>query len=124
MLDVELWNFEKRYMYIATWEPSFDVITRHYTKLLVWVDILFRVLVIKVVCLPIIASLGKVLLYLRGDHHSSYPHNRVCVLKDLSKVIPQSVKINLSNEVTIWKPLVFKNLPFNSHASFSTTIVI
>lgn len=48
MLETKLWYFEKRYMYIVPWEPSFDVTTGNYSKLPVWVDIPFKVLVVEV----------------------------------------------------------------------------
>lgn len=98
---------------MSAWKHGFDVTSGNYAHLPVWVAIPFYVLVVEKDRLPIInASLGEVLLYLKGENHSSYPHDRACVLRDLGKAIPQSVKILLSNGVTIWQPVVFKNLPF------------
>lgn len=81
MLDSKPWYCERRYMYVAAWEPGFDVTTGNYAHLPVWVDIPFRVLVVEKDRLPIIKSLGEVLLYLKGKNHSSYPHDRACVLR-------------------------------------------
>lgn len=88
MLETKPWYFKKRFMYTTHWEPGFDITTGNYSKLLVWVDNPFHVLVVKANRYPIIKSLGPDLLYMQGDHHSSYPHDRACVLRDLNKATP------------------------------------
>lgn len=45
-------------MFTAAWEPGFDVTTGNYSKLPIWLDIPFRVLVLEENRVPIIEYLG------------------------------------------------------------------
>jgi hypothetical protein len=41
-------------------------------------------------------ALGPVLLYLQGDEHSYFPHDRACILWDLNQEVPHSIEVRLS----------------------------
>jgi hypothetical protein len=56
-------------------------------------------------------ALGKVLLYLQGEEHSSFLHDRAWILWDLNKEVPHSIEVRF-NGISIWQPVIFKNLPF------------
>lgn len=79
MLETKPWFYEHCYMYVAAWELDFDVTIGNYSRLPMWVDIPFCILTVKKDRFQIIKSLGEV-LYLKGENHSSYPHDRACVL--------------------------------------------
>lgn len=75
-------------------------------------DILYQVFSLEVVRVVMVESLGEVLVYLNGVHHSSYPNNRMCVLWDLQALALESVAMWMKDDITIWQPIIFKNIPF------------
>jgi hypothetical protein len=57
-----------------------------------------------------VEQLGSILHYTKQDEWSTYPHDRVCVMWDLRRTVPERIKIKQSN-VTFWQPIDFKTLP-------------
>lgn len=95
------WFVEFNYMYTFKWDPSFNLSLGGFTPLLVWVYIPYRVLSLEVVRVVMTEFLGEVLVYLNGDHHSSYPNDRMCVLWDLWAITLESVAMRLKDGITI-----------------------
>lgn len=87
------WFVKHNYMYTFRWDPNFNLGSRGYLSLPVWVEIPFRALSLEFDRIKLAELLGDVLVYLDGDRHSSYPNDRVCVMRDLHKEIPASLGI-------------------------------
>ena len=48
--------------------------------------------------------------YTRGDDWSTYPHDRVCVMWNMRRVVPHHIKI-VHSSITLWQPIEFKTFP-------------
>jgi hypothetical protein len=83
-ISVHPWFYQRKFLYVFEWEPDFDVSTGQYSKLPVWVEIPYRSLILEPYRMRLATALGQVLLYLQGREHSSYPHDRACILWDLN----------------------------------------
>jgi hypothetical protein len=110
-LNAHPWFYQRKFMYVFAWDPDFDVSTGKYSKLPVWVEIPYRSLILEPYRMQLAKALGPVLLYLQGEEHSTFPHDRACILWDLNKEVPHSIEVRFSG-ISIWQPVTFKNLPF------------
>lgn len=77
------WFFERKFLYTFPWEPNFDVTTRIYHMLLVWVEFPFCSMALEDAKHKLANSLGEVLLYVRGNERISYLNDKACILWDL-----------------------------------------
>ncbi|CAM6104281.1 unnamed protein product [Calypogeia fissa] len=111
-LTMHPWKYNNRFVYFFKWEPEFNVSTGQYTKLPVWVEITYRDLNLEPMRIKIAEALGTVLMYSQEDEHSSFPHDRVCVLWDMNRPIPYCVEVTIGSGIAFYQPLVFKNMPF------------
>lgn len=88
-------------MYTFAWDPAFDLSTGGYSPLTVWVELPYRIMSLEAGKILLAELLGKVLVYLNGDRHSSYPNDHLCVLWNLHKVTLESVALRYPSGITI-----------------------
>jgi hypothetical protein len=105
-LNSHPWFYQRKFMYVFAWDPDFDVSTGKYSKLPVWVEIPYRSLILEPYRMQLAKALGPVLLYLQGKEHSTFPHDRACILWDLNKEVPHSIEVRFSG-ISIWQPMTF-----------------
>lgn len=106
---------DRKFVSTFPWDPAFDVQTESYTKLPVWIEIPFHALLLEKCRMMIAESFGQVLFYIQGDDRSSYPHDRACILWDTTREVPCSVRVDIEDGITIWQPVLFKNIPYHCY---------
>lgn len=106
---------DRKFVFTFPWDPAFDVRTESYTKLPVWIEIPFRALLLERCRMMIAESFGQVLFYIQGDECRSYPHDRACILWDTTREVPCSVRVDIEDGITIWQPVIFKNIPYHCY---------
>ncbi|CAM6124146.1 unnamed protein product [Calypogeia fissa] len=109
------WFMDQKFVYTFRWESHFDVRLETYTMLPVWIKIHFRSIILEKCRKQVAGALGKVLYYVQGDELSSFPHDRACILWDTTRPVPKSVKICLTNDLAIWQPVNFRNIPYHCY---------
>lgn len=114
-LDFAPWFYGRKFLYTFPWVSNFDVTTGNFYMLPVWIELPFRSIVLESARFKMAWCLGEILLYVRGNDHSSYPNDKACILWDLREPIPQSIQVKLSKRISIWQPVVLKNVPFTCY---------
>jgi hypothetical protein len=61
------WFMDGRFVYTFEWTPDFDVRTKSYTQLPVWIELPFRTLILEKSRHLIAESLGEILYYIQED---------------------------------------------------------
>ncbi|CAM6125770.1 unnamed protein product [Calypogeia fissa] len=107
------WFMDQKFVYTFRWESHFDVRLETYTMLPVWIELPFRSIILEKCRKQVAGALGKVLYYVQGDELSSFPHDRACILWDTTRPVPKSVKIQLTDDLAIWQPVNFRNIPYH-----------
>lgn len=111
------WFMDRSFVYTFPWELGFDVRVESFTMLPVWIEIPYRSLILEGCKHRLVASLGQVLYFVKGNERSKYPHNRFCILWDTHKDIPHSIKVQvkqcMAEEISIWQPVIFKTSPLH-----------
>lgn len=87
-------------MYTVLREPSFDVIG-HYTLLVVWIELPFKLAVFETSHQRLAKRLGVVLVYLNGEGYSPYPNDHACILWDITQPPPYSLRIEVATDTYI-----------------------
>lgn len=105
-IDYAPWFYGIKFLYIFPCIPNFDLSTRHYYMLQVWVAFPFCSIVLESTKFKMACSLSEVLLYVRGEERSSYPNDKACILWDLREAIPYSIQVKISKQISIWQPMV------------------
>lgn len=90
-LDFAPWFYGRKFLYTIPWVPNFDVSTGNYYMLPVWVEFPFRSIVLESTKFKMAHSRGEILLYVRGEEHSTYPNNKACIFWHLREAIPYSI---------------------------------
>jgi hypothetical protein len=104
------WFLNRRYMFTFPWHPAFNVHTEFLVHAPVWIELQFRDLIFEPQRSKLVEQLGPILHYTKGDEWSTYPHDRVCVMWDMRRVVPKYIKI-VHSSITLWQPIEFKTLP-------------
>lgn len=113
------WYFQRRFVYTKVWDPTFDV-TAEQREIPVWIEVPFRSLILEKYRRGMIEGIGDILVYLKGETLSEYPHDRACILWDISRPTPECFSVRIGGHV-LWQEVTFRNLPIscfrcNSHA--------
>lgn len=87
------WYMFRRFVFTITWDPTFDVHRELQSKAPIWVELPYRALILERSRKAIIEALGLVLHLTQGEDCNSYPHNRACILWDLTKKAPKWLKL-------------------------------
>jgi hypothetical protein len=87
------WYMNRRYMYTFLWHRAFNVHTEFLVHAPVWAEIPFRDLIFEPQRRHLIEQLGPILHYTHGDSWSTYPHDRICVMWDLRRPVPEHIKV-------------------------------
>jgi hypothetical protein len=97
-------------MFTFPWHTAFNVHTEFLVQAPVWIELQFRDLIFEPQRRKLVEQLGPILNYTIGEEWSTYPHDRVCVMWDMRRVVPQHIKI-VQSSITFWQPIEFKTLP-------------
>lgn len=81
----------------------------------IWVEFPFWSIVLESAKFKLAHSLGEILLYVKGSERSSYSNDKACILWDLREAIALNIQVKLSKWISIWQPVVFKNVPFTCY---------
>lgn len=107
------WYYQRRFVYTKVWDPNFDV-TAEQREIPVWIEIPFRSLVLEKYRKGMVEELGDILVYLKGETLSEYPHDRACILWDTSRPTPESISFVIGGHV-LWQEVTFRNLPISCY---------
>lgn len=75
----------RRFVFTAAWNPEFNVHKDFRTKIPTWIDLPCRYLVLETSRQKLAMALGPILHFIQGDECSSYPHDRGCILWDVTR---------------------------------------
>lgn len=105
------WFMYHRYIFTMAWNPAFDMNQDLQSKALVWIELPYRVLILKCSRRSIVAVVGPILHFSQGKDYNSYPHGRAGILWDMTHKAPQWIKLWLDPSHIIWQEFIFKDLP-------------
>jgi hypothetical protein len=91
------WFLNIRYMYTFHWHLAFNVHTEFLVHAPVWIELQFRDLIFEPQRRKLVEQLGPILHYPRGDEWSTYPHDKVCVMWDMRRIVHEHIKIVYSS---------------------------
>lgn len=100
------WFIKWKFMHAFAWDPTFGIIG-NYRFLPIWIELPFRSAIFESSKCSLAEHLDLVLVYLNSDQYNDYPNEHACILWDISKTPPYSLKIEVAPNIHIWKPIIF-----------------
>lgn len=99
-----------RFIFMATWNPAFNVHKDFRTKIPTWIELPYRSLLLEENWQQLTRALEPILHFIQGDEYT-FPHDKACILWDSLHRTYWWLKIWVDKGHAIWQEILFWNLP-------------
>lgn len=92
-LEAAPWFMFKSFVFMAAWNPNFNVHKDFRTKIPTWIELPYRSLILETSRKKLALALDPILHFIQGEECSSYPHDHTCILWDVTQKTLRWLKI-------------------------------